>query len=123
MDAAQVSADEAVEVVLATERAASMARLVDLECQFERTVEASVDSNADDEHDPEGATVAYERAQLSALIEATKRRLAQLDGAFERLGRGRYLVCESCGGPIAPERLAARPFAQTCISCAAQSGR
>ena len=31
-------------------------------------VAASRDSNADDEHDPEGATIAFERAQLRAIL-------------------------------------------------------
>lgn len=112
-----------IEVVLAADRNASTARLADLKRQFERTVEASQDSNADDEHDPEGATIAYERAHLSALIEQTQHRLVDLESAFERLRVGRYLVCERCGGPIASGRLAARPFARTCITCAARSSR
>jgi DnaK suppressor protein len=29
-------------------------------------------------------------------------------------------VCERCGRPIAPERLAARPEARRCIACAAR---
>lgn len=118
-----MSADDAIEAVLAADRATSAARLVDLKRQFERTVEASLDSNADDEHDPEGATIAYERAQLSALIEVTTRRLADLDGAFRRLQDGQYFECEVCGGPIAPGRLVARPFARTCITCAPRPRR
>jgi len=31
---------------------------------------------------------------------------------------GVYGICETCGRPIAPERLAARPAARTCIDCA-----
>lgn len=85
-----------------------------------RTVEASRDTNADDEHDPEGATIAYERSQLHALIEQAQRRLVALDAALERSREGTYFVCEVCGGPIAPERLEARPFARTCIACAGQ---
>lgn len=111
------------EAVLAADQAASSARLADLKRQFDRTVEASLDSNADDEHDPEGATIAYERAQLSALIEVTTQRLAQLDEAFRRLADGRYFECEICGGPIARARMAARPFARTCIGCAARPRR
>ena len=33
-------------------------------------VEASRDSNADDEHDPEGATIAFERSQVGTLVAA-----------------------------------------------------
>ena len=47
--------------------AATLAR--DLEALFA----ASRDSNADDEHDPEGATIGFERAQLTALLAAAPR--------------------------------------------------
>ena len=81
-------------------------------------VAASRASNADDEHDPEGATIAFERQQVAALIEAARRRLADVDAALARREAGGYGVRESCGGPIAPERLAARPAARSCIGCA-----
>jgi DnaK suppressor protein len=86
-------------------------------------VGAARDSNADDEHDPEGSTIAFERAQLEAVIEQTRQRLAELDAALERVRAGTYGTCASCGRPIAAERLAARPAAQLCVDCAALSGR
>jgi RNA polymerase-binding transcription factor DksA len=79
---------------------------------------ASEDSNADDEHDPEGATIGFERAQLSALLDAARRRLTDAEQALERVVAGGYGRCESCGQPIGDERLAARPSARTCIGCA-----
>ncbi len=103
---------------LDADRAATTARLADLHRQFDATVAASLDSNADDEHDPEGATIAYERSQLGALIEQAERRLAELGAAEVRIAAGTYTGCERCGGPIAPARLEARPFARTCIGCA-----
>jgi DnaK suppressor protein len=81
-------------------------------------VAASRSSNADDEHDPEGATIAFERQQLAALLDQARRRLADVEAALERRAAGGYGICESCGRPIAPERLAARPAARTCIDCA-----
>jgi DnaK suppressor protein len=80
--------------------------------------EASKDSNVDDEHDPEGSTIAYERAQLTAVLSAARHRLADLDDALARVDAGTYGVCASCGDAIAPERLDARPFARTCVACA-----
>jgi len=80
--------------------------------------EASRSSNADDEHDPEGATIAFERAQLIAVLEATRHRLAELDSALERFDAGDYGRCERCGNPIPAQRLAARPAARTCVACA-----
>ncbi|MEU4532700.1 TraR/DksA C4-type zinc finger protein [Micromonospora ureilytica] len=82
--------------------------------------EASRSSNADDEHDPEGSTIAFERAQLSAVLDATRRRLAELDVALRRVDDGSYGVCERCLLPIPAERLVARPSARTCVACANQ---
>ena len=79
---------------------------------------ASRDSNADDEHDPEGATVGFERAQLTALLAAARERIAEVDDALGRVAAGTYGTCERCGQPIARDRLAARPFARHCITCA-----
>jgi len=49
---------------------------------------ASRDSNADDEHDPEGATVGFERAQLTALLAAARERVAEVDDALRRVDAG-----------------------------------
>jgi DnaK suppressor protein len=110
--------DVSVEEQLAADRAATVAQLAALTRDFEQLVAASESSNADDEHDPEGATIGFERAQLAALIDQAKARLADLDRALEQVQAGGYGVCERCGAPIAPERLEARPSARTCISCA-----
>ena len=103
---------------LSAERLATEQRLAGLTGTFTDIVDASQSSNADDEHDPEGATIAFERARLAALLDQARGHLADIDDALARLDDGRYAVCERCGGPIAPERLAARPVARTCIRCA-----
>ena len=82
-------------------------------------VAASLGTNADDEHDPEGATIAFERSQVGALITQARDHLAELDAAEARVADGSYGICEGCGRPIAPERLEARPVARTCVTCAA----
>ncbi|WP_211193139.1 TraR/DksA C4-type zinc finger protein [Actinoplanes sp. TBRC 11911] len=89
-----------------------------LEADLLSLFEAARSSNADDEHDPEGQTIAYERAQLTAVLEATRRHVSELQDAVERLDAGDYGVCEVCGNPIPPERLAARPTARRCVTCA-----
>lgn len=83
-------------------------------------VAASEGANADDEHDPEGATIAFERAQTAALLDRVEARLAALDRALARVGDGSYGTCARCGRPIGPDRLEARPDAETCVSCAAR---
>ena len=89
-----------------------------LEADLRGLFEASRDSNADDEHDPEGATIGYERAQLTAVLAAARAQLAEVERALGRLEAGTYGVCEGCGSPIPGERLAIRPFARTCVACA-----
>ncbi|MCP2266897.1 TraR/DksA family transcriptional regulator [Promicromonospora thailandica] len=81
-------------------------------------VEASQLSTADDEHDPEGSTIAFERSQASTLLSAATDHLADVDAALARIAAGTYGSCERCGQPVAPERLLARPTARTCIACA-----
>jgi DnaK suppressor protein len=103
---------------LLDERAAALAQIDALTRTFDDVVAASQSSNADDEHDPEGATIAFERQQVVALLATARQRLADVDAALARREAGGYGVCEACGGAIPPERLAARPAARTCISCA-----
>jgi DnaK suppressor protein len=99
-------------------RAGAEAEAAELDRDLQALFEASRDSNADDEHDPEGATVGYERAQLTALLAAARRRVAEVDDALRRVAEGTYGACERCGGPIGDDRLAVRPFARHCIDCA-----
>ena len=103
---------------LASDRAAASAHLAALLRDFDALVAASEASNADDEHDPEGATIGFERAQLSALIAQTRVRVEDLDRSREQVSQGGYGVCEQCAGPIGDERLVARPSARRCITCA-----
>ena len=110
-----MSADPAGLRRLRDEAAAEVATL---EADLRSLFEASRSSNADDEHDPEGTTIAFERAQLIAVLEATRHRVAELELAVERARTGDYGRCERCGEPIPAERLAARPAARTCVTCA-----
>ena len=105
---------------LEAERQRTRERLTALTGDYAGIVEASADSNADDEHDPEGSTIAFERSQVGALVGQAQRQLDEIDAALERVRAGQYGVCESCGRPIAPGRLEARPVARTCIDCAAR---
>lgn len=104
--------------LLEAERQQALRRLAGLTGDFNEVVAASRDSNADDEHDPEGATIAFERSQVAALVLQVQRHLAEVEAAIHRLEAGTYGICERCGQPIAKARLEARPEARTCISCA-----
>ena len=106
---------------LEQERRLTARRLDDLTRAFDGVVAASRDTNADDEHDPEGATIAFERSQVAALVRQAQHDLAEIEAAIERWDLGTYGVCESCGQPIAEGRLEARPAARLCIVCAART--
>ena len=103
---------------LARARVETLAQIDALAREFDQVVAAAQSANGDDEHDPEGATIAFERQQVAALLASARRRLADVDDALARVEAGEYGMCATCGRPIAPERLAARPSARTCMACA-----
>jgi RNA polymerase-binding protein DksA len=106
--------------VLAQLRAQAQERVAALEHDLRELFEASRSSNADDEHDPEGATIAFERAQLTAIRDAARRHLVELGVALQRYEDGTYGQCERCSRPIPVARLVARPTALTCVDCASR---
>jgi RNA polymerase-binding transcription factor DksA len=109
--------DRAANDLISTERA-NTTRLIDaLTRQEQAIVEASALTTNDDEHDPEGATVAFERAQVQGMLRQARLDLVDLDRAVARVASGEYWVCERCGGPIATGRLEARPATRICIGC------
>jgi DnaK suppressor protein len=103
---------------LTAERVAAASRIAALQRDVDDIVESAKGGATDDEHDAEGATIAFERAQAMALLEETRTQVEALDTALARVEHGSYGVCESCGQDIAPERLVARPSATLCITCA-----
>jgi DnaK suppressor protein len=103
---------------LAEERARTVRQIASLQQGFDDIVAASEDVSTDDEHDPEGHTIAWERQQVAALLESARTRLADLDLAIRRVEGGDYGRCEACGRPIPDERLEALPTASTCVDCA-----
>lgn len=106
---------------LLEERAATLGMERDLATSFEDIVDAAKDSNLDDEHDPEGSTIAAERQLIAALGHSATERLGEIDAALARLDAGTYGDCVTCGGAIGEGRLEARPAAALCITCAGRS--
>jgi DnaK suppressor protein len=107
-----------VRVAIEAEHRRIAEQIVDLRKSFASIVDAAELTSTDDEHDPEGATIAYERAQVSALLRQAEEDLAALNLALERVDNGTAHRCESCGGSIALERLLALPTTRLCIHCA-----
>jgi RNA polymerase-binding transcription factor DksA len=105
---------------LDAERASTEARIAALQRDFESIVSSSA-SAADDEHDPEGSSTAFDRQHVAALLGQAREHLAEIARAARRLDDGSYGRCERCEQPIGPGRLDARPATTTCVSCAALS--
>ena len=74
--------------LLDAERTLVLGRLAALSADHDAVVAASLDTNADDEHDPEGATIAFERSQIGSLVRQARDHLAEIDAALGRLEDG-----------------------------------
>ncbi len=107
-----------IHAALLSERQRALEQITSLEHEFNGIVESSEFVATDDDHDPEGHTIAFERQQIAALLRDARSRLADLDDAIARLQAGTYGICDLCGGAIVGERLAVRPAARTCVACA-----
>lgn len=113
-------ADDAVvqREALTAERLQTETLIAAMTARLDAVIEATADTAADDEHDPEGSTLAVERGHLVAQLERSRERLGEIDAAIARLGDGAYGRCETCGESIDPERLEVLPAARQCVHCA-----
>lgn len=74
---------------------------------------------------PDSSEQAVEKeddAALEAQGALVAREIASVRRALLRIEHGDYGICVRCGEDIAPARLAARPEAALCISCASKEG-
>lgn len=95
-------------------------RIAALERTVAELIESGLETNVDDEHDPDGATIGFERSQAQALLDRARLDLDTVGEAKRRLADDpTFGTCEFCGRPIGVERLVARPATTTCITCAA----
>jgi RNA polymerase-binding transcription factor DksA len=104
--------------VLESERASALDRVQTLRSELESLAGDAEDANGDDEHDPEGSTLAFERARVAALHADAMSNLQDLGRAVAKLASGSYGVCEYCGKEIARARLEALPATRSCRDCA-----
>jgi RNA polymerase-binding transcription factor DksA len=111
---------ESVRRLLTADRAATLDRIAEMTAELGEVIAASAGGNLDDEHDPEGPTVAFERAQLIAVLGRSREHLTDVDHALAALATGRYGRCERCDARIDEDRLAAVPAARRCIACASR---
>jgi DnaK suppressor protein len=112
---------DSLRVAWRDERTRLSRQIDDLQRRFDDIVAGAELTSTDDEHDPEGATIAYERAQVWSLLLQTRADLHAVDDALAGLELGELPRCSVCQGDIATERLLALPGVQTCIECARRS--
>ncbi len=65
----------------------------------------------------EEATESLELEKRLALEKQAKDHLAEVEHALHKFEEGTYGLCDSCGKPIAPDRLEALPQASLCVDC------
>ena len=94
------------------EQIASLTRI------FDDIVEAALLVSTDDEHDPEGSTIAFERSQVSSLLREARADKKALQQTFDRVEDTTFGICERCHGFIGVERLLALPVTTRCVECA-----
>ena len=63
------------------------------------------------------ASLAVEREKDQALRRNLRALLLDVRAALNKLDRGTYGTCDSCGQPISPQRLQALPHTTLCIAC------
>jgi DnaK suppressor protein len=68
-------------------------------------------------------TDSSERDKAFIIGDTRGEALENIDEALEKLGKGTYGTCESCGQPIARERLEAVPHAKLCLTCKTEEER
>src|SRR5580693_3740024 len=94
---------ESAREVLLAERERALRRVAALEGDFDGIVEAAGAVGTDDEHDPEGATLAFERQHTAALLGEARERILAAQPAGSR----------------APATAMTRPARPSRISCGA----
>ena len=86
----QVTEPEAAKSRLNFDREQTLGQIADLEREFAAIVASAADgsSGSDDEHDPEGATVAFERQHVAALLDRARTHLEAIDAASRKIDVG-----------------------------------
>jgi RNA polymerase-binding protein DksA len=85
--------------------------------EHEGSLEEETDEIPSDNHMADVATDTFDRELDFSLEESSEHVLHSIDEALGRIADGTYGLCQSCGSPIAEERLEAIPYARLCIEC------
>lgn len=71
----------------------------------------------------EEATESFEFEKRLALEKQIRDHLTEVEHALRKFAQGTYGACDSCGQPIAPDRLEALPQASLCLDCKAKHAK
>lgn len=71
----------------------------------------------------EEASESLELEKRVALEKQIGEHLTEVEHALHKIEEGTYGLCDSCGKPIAPERLEALPQAGLCVECKAKNAK
>ena len=107
---------------LSAEFTAATAAISSSKASLESFLASRRDTEVDDEHDPEGSTLALQFTETTALLNNSRRHLDQAVVALGKIADGSYGTCELCDQQISAARLEARPAAAHCVRCAEVAG-
>jgi RNA polymerase-binding transcription factor DksA len=83
--------------------------------------EVTGESSTVSQHPADTADFTIQRELQQTTQHLLGREAAQVDAALHARQAGTYGRCASCGQPIPPERLEARPEATQCVDCQRRS--
>jgi len=94
-----------------------MARRHELLDEALRTVGGMTDAKENFPDPTDRASLESHRNAMLRIRDRERKLISKIDEALERINNGSYGLCEACGGPIALDRLKARPVTTLCIDC------
>jgi DnaK suppressor protein len=77
-------------------------------------------SLAFDQNFADSSQVTAERGEVGALVGSLRDCLSDVEHALSKFDAGTFGLCETCGTPISPDRLEAKPEARYCIEHASR---
>jgi RNA polymerase-binding protein DksA len=89
----------------------------DLERENARLAETAAERSPDPSS-AEGGSMAFEYEKALSVDANTQDLLRKAENALERLDKGEYGICESCGTAIPVARLEVLPYTTVCVECA-----
>ena len=83
--------------------------------------ESTGELSAYDNHPADLGSEVFERGKDIALCDNENALIADIDRALAKINAGSYGICDICHAAIPDDRLAALPWAVTCVSCQQQA--